>query len=117
MISLKYCIVFVAVFATTALAVNSSWGKRNATDILLLNEAIVRTPVANTYLQADVVYPKSGQTNNRTITAIFIYDRFTNTSGATGSLWSGGPGYKFATVNLKSQYGKGINTTVEIWGK
>ncbi|KAI8128822.1 hypothetical protein CVS40_1875 [Lucilia cuprina] len=42
-----------------------------------------------------------------------------NTSGAAGSLWSGGPGYKLATVNLKSQYGQDMyvymNTTIDIF--
>ena len=58
-----------------------------------------------------------GQGNNRNISAIFVYDRFTNSSGAQPSLWSGGPGFKFANINLKSQYNAGINSTVEIYGR
>ncbi|XP_073848790.1 probable salivary secreted peptide [Musca autumnalis] len=113
---LKFTLVFVALFATT-LAMNATWGSRNTTDILLMNESVVRTPVTNTFVSVDVAFPKSGQTNTRKITAIYVYDRFTNSSGATPTLWSGGPGYTTALVNLKSQMSRGINSTVEIWGK
>ncbi|XP_005183793.1 uncharacterized protein LOC101891583 [Musca domestica] len=113
---LKFTLVFVALFATT-LAMSATWGKRNTTDVLLLNENVFRTPVANSFISVDVSFPKSGQTNTRQITAVFVYDRFTNSSGATPTLWSGGPGYTMALVNLKSQMSRGINSTVEIWGK
>lgn len=133
-------LVFVALIAT-ALAMSASWGSRSSTDILLMNETVVRTPVANSFISVDVVFPKSvsyffdfkracssyrnllisykfqGQTNTRNITAVFVYDRFTNTSGATPSLWSGGPGFTTTLVNLKSQLSRGMNSTVEIWGK
>uniref|UniRef100_A0A0A1XCD9 Probable salivary secreted peptide n=1 Tax=Zeugodacus cucurbitae TaxID=28588 RepID=A0A0A1XCD9_ZEUCU len=103
--------------AGVAIAANSSWGKRNSTDILLLRENVFRTPLRNGYQSVNVDFPKSGQTNTRAISAIFIIDRFTNSSGAYGSLWSGGVGYRFASINLKSQYNRGINSTVEIYGR
>ncbi|XP_061390374.1 uncharacterized protein LOC133325669 [Musca vetustissima] len=114
---LKYALVFVAIFATTSMAMNATWGKRNSTDILLLNETVIRYPVANSFISADVSFPKSGQSNTHKITAILVFDRFTNSSGATPTLWSGGPGYTMALVNLKSQMSRGINSTVEIWGQ
>lgn len=103
--------------ASVAFAANSSWGKRNNTDILLLRENVLRSPLRNGYLSVNVDFPKSGQTNSRAISGIFIIDRFTNSSGAYGSLWSGGVGYRFVSINLKSQYNRGINSTVEIYGK
>ncbi|XP_037950875.1 probable salivary secreted peptide [Teleopsis dalmanni] len=110
-------VLFVITLAAFTQSINSTWGTRNSTDILLLRENVVRTPLVNSYQAVTVDFPKSGQTNTRTITAVYVLDRFTNSSGATGSLWSGGPGYRFATVNLKSQTSRGINSTVEIYGK
>uniref|UniRef100_W8C9K9 Putative salivary secreted peptide n=1 Tax=Ceratitis capitata TaxID=7213 RepID=W8C9K9_CERCA len=110
-------LVLIVALASVAFSASSSWGKRNSSDVLLLRENVIRTPVRNSYLSVNVDFPKSGQTNNRTISAIFVYDRFTNSSGAYASLWSGGVGYRFASVNLKSQYNIGINSTVEIYGK
>uniref|UniRef100_A0A1L8EGE6 Putative salivary secreted peptide n=1 Tax=Haematobia irritans TaxID=7368 RepID=A0A1L8EGE6_HAEIR len=113
---LKFALLLVALVAG-AMAMNGTWGTRNSTDILLMTENVFRTPVANSFISADVSFPKAGQTNTRTIAIIYVYDRFTNSSGATPTLWSGGPGYTSALVNLKSQMGKGINSTVEVWGR
>ncbi|XP_036331428.1 probable salivary secreted peptide [Rhagoletis pomonella] len=107
----------IVALASVAIAANSSWGTRYSSDVLLLRENVVRTPLKNGYQSANVDFPKSGQVSNRTISAIYIYDRFTNSSGAYASLWSGGPGYRFVSINLKSQYNRGINSTVEIYGK
>ncbi|XP_013110318.1 uncharacterized protein LOC106089099 [Stomoxys calcitrans] len=113
---LKFAVVFVALFAG-ALAMSATWGARNSTDMLLLRENVFRTPVASSFISADVNFPKSGQTNTRTISIIYVFDGFTNSSGATPTLWSGGPGKTTALINLKSQMGRGINSTVEIWGR
>ncbi|XP_061390373.1 uncharacterized protein LOC133325667 [Musca vetustissima] len=107
----------IASLATIAWASSAAWGRRNSTDYLLLRENVVRTPLKNNYWSVNVQFPKSGQVNKRVITAIFVYDRFTNSSGAQPSLWSGGPNLTYATVNLKSQTSRGINSTVEIYGR
>lgn len=52
-----------------------------------------------------------------TITLVNVIDNFRNSSGATPSLWSGGPGYRYAQINLRSQVSRGLNSTIEIWGK
>uniref|UniRef100_A0A1L8EHP3 Putative salivary secreted peptide n=1 Tax=Haematobia irritans TaxID=7368 RepID=A0A1L8EHP3_HAEIR len=111
----SFCLI--ASLATFAWAASASWGRRNSSDFLLLRENVVRTPIKNNNWSVNVNFPKSGQVNKRVITAIFVYDRFKNTSGAMPSLWSGGPNMTFATVNLKSQISRGMNSTVEIYGK
>ncbi|KAI8128823.1 hypothetical protein FF38_07690 [Lucilia cuprina] len=116
---MKFLITFclIASLATVAWTSSATWGKRYSNDYLLYRENVVRTPLNGNYWNVNVAFPKSGQGNTRNITAIYVFDRFTNSSGAQPSLWSGGPGYKFATVNLKSQYSRGINSTVEFYGR
>ncbi|XP_053964012.1 probable salivary secreted peptide [Anastrepha ludens] len=110
-------LLVIAALASVTIAASASWGYYNKTDVLLLRQNVVLAPVRNSYQSVNVNFPTSGQTNTRNISAIYVYDRFTNSSGAYASLWSGGPGYRFATINLKSQYNRGINSTVEIYGK
>ncbi|XP_067634399.1 uncharacterized protein [Eurosta solidaginis] len=110
-------LICVTALASVALASSVSWGYRNGTDILIYKENVIRFPLKNDYQSASVYFPESGHFNARTIAVVYIYDRFTNSSGAQPSLWAGGPGYRFASINLKSLYNKGINSTVEIYGK
>uniref|UniRef100_C4N1A8 Hypothetical conserved secreted protein n=1 Tax=Stomoxys calcitrans TaxID=35570 RepID=C4N1A8_STOCA len=111
----SFCLIVS--LATLGWAASASWGRRNSSDYLMLRENVVRTPIRNRNWSVNVDFPKPGQINRRTITAIFVYDRFTNTSGAMPSLWSGGPYLTFANVNLRSQTSRGINSTVEIYVK
>ncbi|EDW08458.1 probable salivary secreted peptide [Drosophila mojavensis] len=110
------CLLLLAVFAASQ-AFSSSWGKRNNTDILLSRQNERRAPLKNNYWSVNIDYPRAGTSNNYTISFINVIDNFRNTSGATPSLWSGGPGYRYAQINLRSQVSRGIDSTVEIYGK
>ncbi|XP_075164939.1 putative salivary secreted peptide [Haematobia irritans] len=112
----KFTLAFVVLFVGT-MAMNASWGSSNTKSVLLLNETIVRSATPGTYTIEQVVYPIKGHIALRTISAIYVYDYLTNSPGTTPSLLSGGPGHNLVIVNLQSQYGKGINSTIEIWGK
>ncbi|TMW41151.1 hypothetical protein DOY81_013768, partial [Sarcophaga bullata] len=68
--------------ATVAWTSSASWGRRNSNDLLLLRENVIQYPLKGNYRNVNVNFPKSGQGNNRNISAIFVYDRFTNSSGA-----------------------------------
>ncbi|KAM8713892.1 hypothetical protein ACLKA7_014106 [Drosophila subpalustris] len=110
------CVLLLAVFAASQ-AFSASWGKRNSTDYLLSRQIEVRQPLKNSYWNLNVDFPRSGQNNVYTVTFVNVIDNFRNNSGATPSLWSGGPGYRYVQVNLKSQVSRGLNSTVEIWGR
>ncbi|EDV56223.1 uncharacterized protein LOC6549589 [Drosophila erecta] len=94
-------------------AYSATWGRRVNNDFLLSRTREVRNPIKNNYWNLNVNYP-AGFYN---ISAVIVYDNFKNSSGASPSLYSGGPGYRFATVNLRGQVNRGIDSTVEIWGR
>ncbi|XP_017125588.1 uncharacterized protein LOC108144953 [Drosophila elegans] len=94
-------------------AYSATWGRRNSTDYLLSRTTEARKPVKNNYWNINVNYP----TGKYNISAVIVYDNFKNNSGANPSLYSGGPGYRFATVNLRGLVSQGIDSTVEIWGR
>ncbi|XP_068146322.1 probable salivary secreted peptide [Drosophila tropicalis] len=109
--------IFLLALLGASYGYSSSWGKRANNDYLLSRQTEVRNPIKNNYWSVNVDFPRAGTVNYYNISAVFVYDNFKNSSGAAPSLWSGGPGFRFATVNLRSQVGKGINSTVEIWGR
>lgn len=55
--------------------------------------------------------------SRRTVTAIVVTDNFRNSSGATPSLIGGGVGKKYVLIQLVGKMGKGINSTIKIYGK
>ncbi|KAH8415880.1 hypothetical protein KR222_002686 [Zaprionus bogoriensis] len=111
------CVLLLAVAIVASQAYSASWGRRNNGDYLLSRQTEVRNPVKNSYLTITVDYPRAGAVGYYNITFVNVIDNFRNNSGATPSLWSGGPGYRFAQVNLRSQVSRGLNSTVEIWGR
>ncbi|XP_055916455.1 probable salivary secreted peptide [Eupeodes corollae] len=110
-------LVLVALFAVGGYSLNATYGNVTRYSAVLARERVIKFPRNGQYLTFDVVFPKSGQTNNKTIGGIRVTDHFNNKTGAYSTLWSGGPGFRFATINLKSQLSRGINSTVEIYAK
>ncbi|KAH8285649.1 hypothetical protein KR054_011909 [Drosophila jambulina] len=98
-------------------AYSTSWGRRNSSDYLLSSQREVRYPIKNNYWNVNIQFPRAGTVNYANISAIFVYDNFKNSSGAAPSLYSGGPGLRFANINLRSQVSRGMDSTVEIWGR
>ena len=96
---------------------STSWKQKDPSDFLLLRESVVRMPQRRDSWSVDVHYPKHGYNYHMTISAINVIDSITNSTGAIPSLKAGGPGFKYANVNLKSPKRRGINSTVEIWGR
>ncbi|KAH8370495.1 hypothetical protein KR093_003659 [Drosophila rubida] len=111
-----YCAVLVLAVLAASHAYSASWGKRSGSDYLLSRQVVVRHPIKNNYISVNVNYPGSGNSVYN-ITLVNVIDNFRNSSGATPSLWSGGPNYRFVQVNLRSQVSRGINSTVEIYGR
>ncbi|EDW01709.1 GH21596 [Drosophila grimshawi] len=113
----KYSCVLLLAFFAASQAYSSSWGKKNSNDYLLSRQTEVRYPIKNNYWNVNVDFPRSGTTNMYNITFVNVIDNFRNSSGATPSLWSGGPGYRFVQINLRSLVSQGMDSTVEIWGR
>lgn len=57
--SVTSVLFLLVALAGVAIAANSSWGKPNSTNILLLREIVVRSPLKNGYQSVTVDYPKS----------------------------------------------------------
>lgn len=93
---------------------NSTWGYVSPRDILLHREVVSLDWKLFRVVTRDVkFYPKN---TNRTITAIRAIDFTKGKTGGYGVLTHGGPGFKNATVHLKSQRGRSLNMAVEIIG-
>lgn len=58
MLALKIALLCTALFAT-AYAYSATYGSRNATDILLTNEAVNTRGTYGAYLSQDVKFPKA----------------------------------------------------------
>ncbi|KAH8237781.1 hypothetical protein KR032_000063 [Drosophila birchii] len=112
--TLQIALVLSAIFAV-AFAANASWGTKLSSSKLASTQNVTIHKRANAYVDAQVVFPVNGQTNTKIIRFISVTDRFTNSSGPTATLWSGGPGFTHATIQLKSQYAQGINVTALIY--
>ena len=108
------CLVLCLSLATSF---SRTWGRRNHGDSLLMQEQIVRMPKSNNFWSLTINFPKHGEENFKKISAIDVFDHFSNSSGAIPSKLYGGPRRNYVSINLKSQDGRGINSTVQIWGK
>ncbi|KAH8413387.1 hypothetical protein KR009_010492 [Drosophila setifemur] len=112
--AVQIALVLSALVAIT-FAANSTWGTKLSSSKLAGTQNVTIHKKANVFQEATVSFPLSGQTNTKVIRFINVTDRFTNSSGPYSTLWSGGPGYTFATINVKSQLSQGINVTVQFW--
>ncbi|XP_055837426.1 probable salivary secreted peptide [Episyrphus balteatus] len=107
---------FIAVTATL-LAVsegtNSTWGVVGPRDILLHREIVSLDWKLFRVVTRDVeFYPRN---TTRTITAVKAFD-ITKGSSGNALLKRGGPGFRNATIHLKSQRGRSLHMAVEIIG-
>ncbi|XP_039433151.1 probable salivary secreted peptide [Culex pipiens pallens] len=112
----------ILTLASLALAVsaqlqhNGSWGTRGPQDVLLFRDNVVAKSKWLRVNKVDLSYPQRGQ-NGGTITAINVYDGSTNGKGGYAKIKAGGVGQNNVTIRFKSQRGKAMNFTVEIYGQ
>ncbi|XP_043645133.1 uncharacterized protein LOC122614594 [Drosophila teissieri] len=111
---LQIALVFSAIVAI-AFAANASWGAKLSSSKLVSTQNVTIHKKANQYVSSLIIFPLTGQTNTKTIRYISITDRFTNSSGPSSTLWSGGPGFISAKVNVTSQLSQGVNVTAQFW--
>ncbi|EDX05385.1 uncharacterized protein LOC6732686 [Drosophila simulans] len=112
--ALQIALVFSAIVAI-AFAANASWGAKLSSSKLASTQNVTIYKKANQYVSSIISFPLAGQSNTKTIRYISITDRFTNSSGPYSTLWSGGPGFISAKVNVTSQFSQGINVTAQFW--
>ncbi|XP_036331430.1 uncharacterized protein LOC118743059 [Rhagoletis pomonella] len=106
------CLLFAAIKASHS--ASSTWGVRNVTDTLFLNENAFYPAKPR---QAQIVYYDIYQNNNRVISAIYLQDQFKNSTGPTNTLVSGGPGYTYASVQMTTSTSIGLNVTFVVYVK
>ncbi|XP_037711274.1 uncharacterized protein LOC119548213 [Drosophila subpulchrella] len=111
---LQIALVFSAILAI-ALAANASWGAKLSSSKLVSTQNVTIHKKVNQNVTTKIIFPLTGQTNTKTIRYISIIDRFTNSSGPSSTLLSGGPGFIYAQVNVTSQPSQGINITAQFW--
>ncbi|XP_037811278.1 uncharacterized protein LOC119603342 [Lucilia sericata] len=118
---LSFCFILTLIVVTGARSI--AWGRRNSTtDHLLYREHVIRFPIKDFIQEIYVVYPKVGsKIKAKNVTAIYVFDHFTNSSGAVAThtipLKKVNERYSSDIVILKSQRSRGVNTTVEFYGK
>ncbi|CAD7015040.1 uncharacterized protein LOC101455780 [Ceratitis capitata] len=96
---------------------SSTWGIHNATDSIILNKRVFYPAIRNTIQTYYFDVPESYQSNNKVISAIYLQDQFQNSSGPSNFLYAGGPGWTFASIQMRTQTGFGLNVTFVIYGK
>ncbi|XP_067634397.1 uncharacterized protein [Eurosta solidaginis] len=108
----------IAAIIGAACSASSTWGVRNDTDITIVTQKLFYYPALRNGSQT-IFYdiPEAYQSNNRIITAMYVQDKFRNSSGPTNTLVSGGPGWTFASIQMRTQPGFGLNVTVVAYGK
>ncbi|CAD7015045.1 unnamed protein product [Ceratitis capitata] len=60
--------------------------------------------------------PETNQSNSKVISVIYLQDQFKNSSGPTNFLYYGGPGWTFASVQMKTLANYGLNVTFVVYG-
>ncbi|XP_036347391.1 uncharacterized protein LOC118756754 [Rhagoletis pomonella] len=109
---LGFCGIVVATFAAS-----STWGVRNETDSVIIQQRLLYPAIAN---KAQTVYfdlPASNQSNSKIISAIYVLDQFQNSTGPTNTLVWGGPGWTYASIQLRTSTSIGLNVTAVVYGK
>ncbi|XP_046810817.1 uncharacterized protein LOC124420763 isoform X1 [Lucilia cuprina] len=114
---LSFCFILTLIALSGARSL--AWGRRNSTiDHMLYLEHVLRFPIKDFIQEIYVVYPKVGsKVKGKNVTAIYVFDHFTNSSGAVATYTRPLKKSNSSIVILKSQRSRGINTTVEFYGK
>ncbi|XP_011177968.1 uncharacterized protein LOC105209312 [Zeugodacus cucurbitae] len=111
----QICVLF-AFYAVTHSA-SSTWGVRNSTDLLILSKNIFQPAIAH---KSQLVYydiPEKSHSNFKVISVIYLQDKFTNSSGPSNTLYYGGPGQTFASIQMRTYTGVGLNVTILVYGQ
>ncbi|XP_018804022.1 PREDICTED: uncharacterized protein LOC108978289 [Bactrocera latifrons] len=102
---------------TVAYSASSTWGVHNVTDSVIINKRVTYPAMRNAVQTFYFDIPESYQSNNKLISAIYLQDQFQNSSGPTNTLVYGGPGWTYASIQMRTQIGLGINVTYVVYGK
>ncbi|XP_011203313.2 uncharacterized protein LOC105226192 [Bactrocera dorsalis] len=113
--TVQICVLF-ALFAV-AFAWSSTWGVRNATDVLLFSKNVFKPAIVNQvqYIYFDI--PETLESNNSVISAIYLQDQFKNSSGPSNNLYYGGPGWTYASIQMRTYTSVGLNVTFVVYGQ
>ncbi|XP_004520723.1 uncharacterized protein LOC101455605 [Ceratitis capitata] len=112
--AVQICLLFA--FFTITYAASSTWGVRNATADVPIVSRNVFLPAKNVSQTVYFDIPETNQSNSKVISVIYLQDQFKNSSGPTNFLYYGGPGWTFASVQMKTIANYGLNVTFVVYG-
>ncbi|KAM7345003.1 putative salivary secreted peptide [Cochliomyia hominivorax] len=114
---LSFLVAAILAIIVVVKANNITYGYVGPYDRLLATDYVVKSGSWFTKQTATVVYPPKGHINYVTLSGIRIWDWGGRKQFGYASLVKGGPGYRNSTINLKSQTGKGLNFTIQYFGR
>ncbi|XP_011177971.1 uncharacterized protein LOC105209314 isoform X2 [Zeugodacus cucurbitae] len=109
----QVCVLFA--IAAVAYSASSTWGVRNSTDVLILNTRVFHPAVRN--IAQTFYFDIPASSNNKVISAIYLDDQFQNSTGPVNTLVAGGPGWTYASVQMRTQTSIGLNVTVLVYAR
>ncbi|XP_028894343.1 uncharacterized protein LOC105209313 isoform X2 [Zeugodacus cucurbitae] len=114
---MKVIVQVFALFAIVSVAysASSTWGVRNSTDSVIINKRVFYPAVRNVAQTFYFDIPASS--NSKVISAIYLQDQFQNSTGPVNALVSGGPGWTYASIQMRTQNSLGLNVTLVVYGK
>uniref|UniRef100_A0A034WMQ1 Salivary secreted peptide n=1 Tax=Bactrocera dorsalis TaxID=27457 RepID=A0A034WMQ1_BACDO len=112
-IIVQVCVLLA--IAAVAYSASSTWGVRSVNDTIIVNKRVAYPAVRNAVQTIYFDVPESNQSNSKVISAIYLRDQFQNSSGPTNTLLYGGPGWTYASVQMKTQTGLGLNVTYVVY--
>nr|ABR27890.1 putative salivary secreted peptide [Triatoma infestans] len=95
---------------------NVTFGMRTPGDKLIHKERIKSIWKLLSFVQKDVTYPAKDKKRKYIITYIKITDRYTDGHGGCASIVKGGVGYDHVKIHTKSQFTRGLDFIIEIYG-
>ncbi|XP_067634398.1 probable salivary secreted peptide [Eurosta solidaginis] len=105
----------VSALVATSLATNSTWGQRGYYDRLLFRTQVIKKSSLWQVTTVDVEFPGKKSYNPYLISQVSAIDHKRKDGGYV-QLRNGGPGFRNATLHIKSDRNHGLNYTIEIYG-
>ncbi|XP_017484653.1 PREDICTED: uncharacterized protein LOC108373295 [Rhagoletis zephyria] len=109
------CMLF-GVFALSY-AASTTWGARTDDSAVILSKKLLLAPIKNKHQIAVFDIPVANSSNSKIITSIYLQDQFKNSSGPINTLLYGGVGLTYASLEVRTLRGAGLNVTCIVYGK
>uniref|UniRef100_A0AB38ZED1 Heteropteran venom family 3 protein 2 n=1 Tax=Ectomocoris sp. TaxID=3104572 RepID=A0AB38ZED1_9HEMI len=106
----------LAIDCGTGKSHNSTYGSRQPGDRIVFQDHIRKEWKLLRYAEGDAKFPLRGQ-KPAIITKIEAIDQYTNGHGGCAYITEGGVGQNHVNVHIKSEFNRGIDFLINIYGK